>query len=484
MAILWCVCSTIILSWIWTREASCDVHYKAEEVEIFHSDKQTLLGWTSNPLKEWTEIKLGTQTKVPVLQACGKKIKRTILSQWMERKDAHYLLMDISVAQEEETSGQLSPLQVHILDTDTRILRFQNRNALDLPMSEPFPVTVPHNQIWSHLNRSLALSLGSVSRRGFQLAFSYSGSCALIASIRIYYRRCPDIVDHLALFNGTGALSDLQMGSCVKGAVEVLPPVRECQEDGVWGPLQGGCTCEPGHQVVMEDTCQACRMGFYKPANETAACQLCPPNTRTHAEGSESCDCLKGFRRLPSDPDHLGCTKPPSAPVNLTAHHHNDSLLIMTWDPPHDWGGRQEVTYCIKCQKKADAGNQWEACGEDVVFLSNSTVLTNTSVSITQLNPQHDYRFSVQARNDISNLWGAPPSSTATFTMHRWKIPPVVITVVPSLNISEPEGVPAPQHKTRFSIWLTVGILFGVLVLIAIIPIVVCVLRSNYSKLR
>lgn len=185
---------------------------------------------------------------------------RTILSRWMERKDAHYLLMDITFAQEEEPSGQLSPLQVHLFDSDTPITKFQNSETVaDLQTAKPFPDTVPPHQIYSYLNRSLALSLGSVSRSGIQLAFSYSGTCVLVTSIRLYYRRCPDIVAHLALFKGTGAGSGPLMGSCVKGAVEVCPPVRECNMDGVWGPLLGGCACGPGHQV-MDGTCQGLDM--------------------------------------------------------------------------------------------------------------------------------------------------------------------------------------------------------------------------------
>lgn len=89
------------------------------------------------------------------------------------------------------------------------------------------------------------------------------------------------------------------------------------------------------------------------------------------------------------------------------------------WDPPHDWGGRQKVMYHIKCEKEAEAGSQWGSCGDDVGVLPDSARLTWTSVSITGLNPQHDYRLSVQAWNDISTLQGAPASSTATVTIHR-----------------------------------------------------------------
>ncbi|XP_042368553.1 ephrin type-A receptor 5-like [Plectropomus leopardus] len=243
----WCVWTTVILLWTW--EAGCDTQHQAEEVELFHSDKQSRLEWTSDPPRQWTEVRLrvGTQSRVPVLQACGKSIRRTVMSQWMERKDAHHLLMDLSFTQEEEPSSQLGPLQVHLFDSNTPLPRFQyGWKVLDLQTSSPFPVTVTPNQISSHMNRSVALSLGPVSLRGFQLAFSYSGACVLLASIRLYYRRCPDIVAHLALFNGTGALSGPLMGSCVKGAVEVSPPVRECTVDGVWGPLQGDALVNPG----------------------------------------------------------------------------------------------------------------------------------------------------------------------------------------------------------------------------------------------
>ncbi|XP_026188440.1 ephrin type-A receptor 2 isoform X2 [Mastacembelus armatus] len=482
------VCSvwtTLILSWFWIQKAGCDTGYQAEEVEIFHSDNHERLGWTSDPQSEWNEIqlRLGTESPVPVLQACGKRVTRTILSQWMTRKKAHTLLMDIAFAQEDEPTGQLSPIQVYLFDTDIPITKVQNSwTVLELQTTKPLPGTVPLNQISSYLNRRQALMLGSVSHKGFQIAFSYSENCVLLTSIRLYYRRCTDIVEHLALFNWTGAGSKPLTGSCVKGAVEVSPPVRECYLDGVWGPMHGLCTCKPGHQV-MDDSCQACKIGYYKPANESGGCQRCPSNTWTHEEGSERCDCLQGFSRLPTDPNNLGCTKPPSAPVNLTAHHVNDSVLKVTWDPPHDWGGRQEVMYRIECEREAETGGQWEACGNNVVFLPDSSALTSTSVSIMGLNPQQNYRLSLQAWNGISSLQVELHSSIATVTIHRWKVPSVGITVTLDLNISKQAITPAPQHQSSLSIWLTVIILCVSLLLMAVITFAVCMLRRNYSKL-
>ncbi|TNN23907.1 Ephrin type-A receptor 5 [Liparis tanakae] len=215
---------------------------------------------TSAPVPQWTEVllPLGGPRPAPVLQACGRSGTRTVLSPWMERGDAHRLLMDVSFAQEEEASGQLGPLRVHLLDSDTATASFPNpESVLDLQTSEPFPSSFP--PLADYLSRRRALSLGAVSRRGFRLALSYSGTCVLVTSIRLYYRRCPDTVARLASFTGTGAASGPVPGSCVEGAAAERPPVRACGVEGRWGPLQGACTCAAGRQV-QEETCQGQRL--------------------------------------------------------------------------------------------------------------------------------------------------------------------------------------------------------------------------------
>ncbi|XP_036001986.1 tyrosine-protein kinase receptor TYRO3 isoform X2 [Fundulus heteroclitus] len=299
-----------VMLWTLLWGAACDTQPPAEEVELFSSDKQTNLGWQSKPPGKWTELSLPVSagSSVPVLQACEKGEERSVLSKWMERRDAHDLLMDISVAQEEESSGELSPLKVHLFDTDYAITKFSNgRTVLDLQNTKLF-ITVLPNSLSQYLNRSLSLNLGPVTRRGFQLAFSYRGECVFIASIRVYYKSCPDIVSNLTSFMKTAANSEPVFGRCVAGAVKSSPPVRECGPDGVWGSLQGACFCERGREE-MDKACKACRMGYYKSTNGGGGCQLCPPNTRTTKEGSENCECLQGFGRLPSDPHDLGCSR-------------------------------------------------------------------------------------------------------------------------------------------------------------------------------
>ncbi|KAM8881245.1 tyrosine-protein kinase Mer [Synchiropus picturatus] len=474
-----CVQSAMML--LWVLEVHTVTLQQAEEVEIFTLDKNTPLGWKSDPPKGWSELRL--RGPGLVLQACGKPIRRTLLSKWMKRDDARYLLMDITFAQEQEPSAVLLPLQVHVMDLSVYASTFQNdRKVQDLFASAPFPSSLSLTQTLRNHNQSITVNLGSVQNKGFQLGLSYSGRCVLVSAIRVYYRRCPEITDGLVWFGKTVAGSQLLSGSCVEGAVEVSPPLRDCGLDGVWGPVQGGCTCKAGHEATNH-SCSACRTGFYKAGvGNRDICRPCPPNTKTLGEGSDRCTCLAGFSQLKEDPEELGCTRPPSAPVNLTSHQQNSSLLSLTWDPPHDRGGRQEVKYRVKCE--SSAGGLWEACGEGVVLQPNCSELSSTSVIVMGMNPLSDYRLTVQAVNNISSLQGAPVSSSATVTIHRWRVPQGSATATPGLNVVQVEETQSPHRASRLSMWFVVGIFFLALLLMAAIPILVGLLRRKYKKRR
>lgn len=199
---------------------------------------------------QWREIRMpmGTSAAVQVLQACrGDSWRRTIFSRWMERGDARRLLMDVTFTQEAEPDAQPHPLQVYLSTSDTPTRRFVlGGSVAELHTEEPFPQRV--REVSRYLRNRTGLDLGPVLERGFQLAFSYSGTCVLLTSVRLYYRRCPDVTEQLVSFRGAAADSTFVPGSCVAGAAAASPPTRECAADGSWGPLWGHCSCRPGHQ--------------------------------------------------------------------------------------------------------------------------------------------------------------------------------------------------------------------------------------------
>ncbi|KAJ0055741.1 hypothetical protein NL108_011328 [Boleophthalmus pectinirostris] len=444
---------------------------RALEVDVLNLNKESK--WTSNPASEFNKITMPRGTGL-MLQACGSPHTRSALSAWTERGDAAHLYLDITFAL--SASGEPVPLKIHLLDSSFPSTQISARwSVLELNVSRRFPAIIDPKKLSPFFLTRKALSLGPVRRTGFQLGLSYRGACVLVSSIRVFYKKCPDSVLALSSFSAATGGSGPVRGSCVQGAVEGEgPPERNCSVEGVWGPQQGQCVCGPGHQP-MSDHCQACDIGFYKWANQSGGCQKCPLHSHTLKVGSDSCECVPGFSRLPSHPYDLGCAKPPSAPLNVTAHHYNDSMLVLMWDPPLDRGGRLNVSYHVRCETRGQHGSQWKTC-DGVLFLLDS--LTTTSVNLSGINAYQDYKLSVEAWNDISSLQGAPLSSTATVTIQRWRAPPVVTPV------NAPRTKVQVQEKRNLFLWVFLGVMFGVLLLLAVIPITVCIFQRKYSELR
>ncbi|XP_046904833.1 tyrosine-protein kinase receptor TYRO3 isoform X2 [Hypomesus transpacificus] len=439
-------------------------------VELFNSVKLDKLGWKSYPPADWSEIRyqVGSESAAPVYQACTTTWSRSILTKWIDKKDANRLLLDITFAQEEEPTNQPIPLQIHMLETTQALSGFQSgQNVLSLVTSKAFPVTFEPKQLPEYFDRRVGLDLGQLSERGFHLRFSFSGNCVFIASVRLYYKRCPGFVHDLVRFEGASAASGPQPGVCVEGAVKEGPCERPCQEDGVWGPLEGECICPPGHQRV-EATCQACVAGYHKPTNESGGCRLCPPNSSTTRAGAVECVCDRGYFRLPSDPYNMGCTRSPSAPVNVTVQRLKNSTLSLRWGPPHDTGGRQEMKYDVHCQEKeGDTVGLWKKCVD--LFLSASTGLTTTEVNLTGVNPNYDYQLSVRAWNEVS-VHQPSEANLASVVIHRLKVT---------------DDHRSLEHQQEdFSTWGIVGGLLGSLLLLALVLTAVCTRRRKNIQLR
>lgn len=106
-------------------------------------------------------------------------------------------------------------------------------------------------------------SVGPLSHKGFYLAFQDIGACVALLSVRVYYKKCPKLVQGLAHFPETIAGSDAPSlatvaGTCVDHAM--VPPGGEeprmhCAVDGEWLVPIGQCLCHAGYEKV-EDACQ------------------------------------------------------------------------------------------------------------------------------------------------------------------------------------------------------------------------------------
>lgn len=189
----------------------------------------------------------------PVFQGCMASDRRRMLySPLVPRVDIHHLLLDVQFAVVQEPSGKVRPLAVHLVSVGTK--RY-SREVMSLLTPNPFPNSVQPSQIGSYVTLNRSLDLGSVEGSDFRLFFSYSGTCVIVVSARLYYRTCPALVMGLARFTGAVAGSEeAQPGFCVDGSNSTLHPRAHCLEDGVWGQLIGECVCDPGHERVG-DSC-------------------------------------------------------------------------------------------------------------------------------------------------------------------------------------------------------------------------------------
>lgn len=102
--------------------------------------------------------------------------------------------------------------------------------------------------------------VGPLSKKGFYLAFQDVGACIALVSVRVYYKKCPSVVRHLAVFPDTitGADSSQLLevsGSCVNHSVTDEPPKMHCSAEGEWLVPIGKCMCKAGFEE-KNGTCQ------------------------------------------------------------------------------------------------------------------------------------------------------------------------------------------------------------------------------------
>ncbi|XP_072542976.1 ephrin type-A receptor 4-A isoform X2 [Salminus brasiliensis] len=475
MALLMCLLSLFFLSgsFLATSEQLTPI-----KEEILDSTSQRKLGWISTPQKAWqeTSMRLGRDTAHTLYQGCNSKFKnqqKTLWTTWLPRQDAHELLLDLQIAQDDQT-----PVIIQILESDTPVARpnsGQQRYEVVAPSSFALKGSLDLKDVEEHLYHAQNLNLGKFSQKGFHLGFSYSGPCMFISSVRLFYMKCPGFVESQASFGEASAGSGLSRGQCVDGAEEVSTPKTECRSNGTWGVLQGSCVCTAGYQAEA-NMCKACRVGSYKPNNDSGECRPCPSNSRTLSEGASECDCEEGHGRLQDDPPHQGCTRPPTAPLNLTIHQLSDTALILHWAAPADLGGREEVLYDVDCrQNTGQAHDPWHPCGNSTFILPRPTGLTETVANVTGLHVNVNYQFSVRAANRIS---AELDTSGSVQSITVWKTP----VVIPPASV--PTDFFQMKEKKQHLAPMIAGVLCGVLLLVALIAGVFCFLRHGYSKLR
>ncbi|KAL7851003.1 hypothetical protein AOLI_G00213590 [Acnodon oligacanthus] len=105
-------------------------------------------------------------------------------------------------------------------------------------------------------------SFGPLSKNGFYLAFQDYGACMSLLSVRVFYKKCPSVVQNFAVFpeTMTGAESTslvIARGMCIPNSEEVDVPIKlYCNGDGEWMVPIGSCTCKAGFEPDNGNVCR------------------------------------------------------------------------------------------------------------------------------------------------------------------------------------------------------------------------------------
>uniref|UniRef100_A0A8B9NQR6 receptor protein-tyrosine kinase n=1 Tax=Apteryx owenii TaxID=8824 RepID=A0A8B9NQR6_APTOW len=257
-------------------------------------------------------------------------------------------------------------------------------------------------------------SFGPLTRNGFYLAFQDYGACMSLLSVRVFFKKCPSVVQNFAIFpeTMTGAESTSLVtarGTCIPNAEEVDVPIKlYCNGDGEWMVPIGRCTCKAGFEPENNVACKACPAGTFKASQGAGTCAQCPANSRSTAEASPVCTCRNGYYRADFDLPAAACTSVPSGPRNVISIV-NETSIILEWHPPRETGGRDDVTYNIVCKKCRSDRRACSRCDDNVEFVPRQLGLTETRVFISSLWAHTPYTFEIQAVNGVSNKSPFPP---------------------------------------------------------------------------
>ncbi|TMS20796.1 Ephrin type-B receptor 1 [Larimichthys crocea] len=246
-------------------------------------------------------------------------------------------------------------------------------------------------------------SFGPLSKgRGFHLAFQDLGACMSLLAVRVFYKKCPSIVQNFAFFPETltGAESTslvIARGSCIPNAEEVDVPIKlYCNGDGEWMVPIGSCSCKSGYEPDNGNVCRACPQGTFKSFQGAGLCQQCPLNSRSTIEAATLCGCRNGYYRGDMDKPEDVCTSVPSAPRNLVSVVNQTSVLL-EWHAPRDIGHRDDLSYNVLCRRcHSSERRACQPCDDSVAFVPGKRGLKEVRVEISKLRAHTSYTFDIQ----------------------------------------------------------------------------------------
>ncbi|XP_051026187.1 ephrin type-A receptor 5 isoform X8 [Acomys russatus] len=232
------------------------------------------LGWVAFPKNGWEEIGEVDENYAPIhtYQVCKvmeQNQNNWLLTSWISNEGASRIFIELKFTLRDCNSlpGGLGTCKetfnMYYFESD-------DENGRNLKENQYIKIdTIAADESFTELDlgdRVMKLNtevrdVGPLSKKGFYLAFQDVGACIALVSVRVYYKKCPSVVRHLAIFPDTitGADSSQLLevsGSCVNHSVTDDPPKMHCSAEGEWLVPIGKCMCKAGYEE-KNGTCQA-----------------------------------------------------------------------------------------------------------------------------------------------------------------------------------------------------------------------------------
>ncbi|XP_037132461.1 ephrin type-B receptor 1 isoform X5 [Syngnathus acus] len=383
------------------------------------------LGWTAYPNSGWEEVSgydenLNTIRTYQVCNVFEPSQNNWLLTTFIDRRGAQRIYVEIRFTVRDCSSIPNVPgscketFNLYYYESDAVIATKGTAFWMEAPYLKVD--TIAADESFSQVDFGGRLmkvntevrSFGPLSKNGFYLAFQDYGACMSLLSVRVFYKKCPSVVQNFAVFpeTMTGAESTslvIARGICISNSEEVDVPIKlYCNGDGEWMVPIGSCTCKAGFEPDNGNVCRACPPGTFKSTQGPGLCLQCPPNSRSTAEAATICVCRNGYYRGDADQPDQPCTSVPSSPRNVISMV-NETSVILEWHSPRETGGRGDVVYNILCKKCQADRRACSHCDDNVEFVPRQLGLTETRVFISNLLAHTLYTFEIQAVNGVSN---------------------------------------------------------------------------------
>uniref|UniRef100_A0A3B4H9I2 receptor protein-tyrosine kinase n=1 Tax=Pundamilia nyererei TaxID=303518 RepID=A0A3B4H9I2_9CICH len=392
------------------------------------------LGWTTYPSQGWEEVSgydenMNTIRTYQVCNIFNSSQNNWVRTKYIRRRGAQRIHVQMKFSVRDCSSIPNVPgscketFNLYFFETD-----LDKATKLYPPwMENPWVKvdTIAADESFSQVDlggrimkiNSEVRSFGPVSHNGFYLAFQDYGACMSLIAVRVFYRKCPHIIQNGAVFPETlsGAESTSLVaarGVCVPNGEEVDVPIKlYCNGDGEWMVPIGRCMCKAGYEAVANGT--VCK--------GKKECLPMLPQTRTKCPGQSLWKWCTVHNFLFS----LCLLAVPSAPQNVISIV-NETSLILEWSPPKESGGREDVVYNIICKSCGSGRSGCTRCGDNVQFIPRQLGLTNTRVHISDLMAHTQYTFEIQAVNGVSDQSPYSPQYTSVNITTNQAAPSIV----------------------------------------------------------